>query len=363
MIYLTSAIALGLLLAALGLLLSLAERFLVNYGVVRVDINDEEVLFETDGGQTLLSSLYEQGVFIPSACGGKGSCGFCKVRVRSGGGPVLPTETPFLSRLEVRQGVRLACQLKLKEDVFVRIPEELLNVKMFQARIAETTELTHDIRGLTFELTDPAEISFRPGQYVQIEAPSPEGPIFRAYSISSPVSQADSVELMVRLVPNGIASTYLHSLVPGDSASFTGPYGEFVLSEDPEVEIVCVGGGVGMAPIRNIVLSLYERWPDRTCWLFFGCRGVQDIFCLDEFRELERRHPSFRAVYALSDPLGPDDQWDGETGFIHLAVDKLLSPGVRRQAFLCGPPPMIAAVTEVLEANGLDEQDIFYDKF
>jgi Na+-transporting NADH:ubiquinone oxidoreductase subunit F len=164
-------------------------------------------------------------------------------------------------------------------------------------------------------------------------------------------------------VPGGIASTYLHNLRVGDEVAFTGPYGEFRLSEDASVEIVCVGGGCGMAPIRNIIYTLYDRWPDRSCWLFFGCRTTRDIFYLERLRELERKHANFHVVYALSDELRPDEQWDGETGFIHLAVDKYLEPNVRRQGFLCGPPPMIEAVMRVLEDKGLRSEDIFYDEF
>jgi Na+-transporting NADH:ubiquinone oxidoreductase subunit F len=149
----------------------------------------------------------------------------------------------------------------------------------------------------------------------------------------------------------------------GDAVSFTGPYGEFYLNEDPSVEIVCVGGGCGMAPIKNIIYTIYDRWPDRSCWLFFGCRTTRDVFYLEQLKQLSQEHPNFHVVYALSDELGENEQWDGETGFIHLSVDKHLETGVKRQAFLCGPPPMIEAVTRVLEEKGLRSEDIFYDEF
>lgn len=364
MAYVFSILAVGGLLTALAALLLIAERFLVNYGICPVDINEGgRVLEEVEGGQTLLSALYGEKVFIPSACGGQGSCGYCKVKVISGGGPVLPTETPYLTRQEVRSGVRLACQVKVKEPMNIKIPEEMLNVKQFGANTASTTELTHDIKEIRFALNEPAEISQRPGQYIQIEAPSPDGPVFRAYSISSPSYKENEVELNVRLVPGGIGSTYLHNLKEGDPVSFTGPYGEFKLNEDPEVEIVCVGGGCGMAPMKNIIYTLYDKWPDRKCWLFFGCRGTGDVFYYDEFMELAKKHPNFRIFYALSDPLKPEEKWDGETGFIHLSVDKHLEANIKRQAFLCGPPPMIEAVMQVLEEKGLKPDDIFYDKF
>jgi Na+-transporting NADH:ubiquinone oxidoreductase subunit F len=168
---------------------------------------------------------------------------------------------------------------------------------------------------------------------------------------------------MVRLVPGGIGSTYIHNLQQGEPVIFTGPYGEFYLNDSPDVEIVCVGGGCGMAPMKNIIYSIYDKHPDRVCWLFFGCRTTQDIFYLDEFKTLAEKHPNLHVIFALSDELTKEDQWDGETGFIHLSVDKYLEAGAARQAFLCGPPPMIEAVMRVLEDKGLAEQDIFYDKF
>ena len=350
------------LLAGLATLLTVAERLLVNYGICTIDINAGEHTVETEGGQTLLNSLMEAKIFIPSACGGQGSCGHCKIVVLDGGGPVLPTETPFLTRAETRDRVRLACQVKIREDVRVTIPEELLSVQMFSATVASTTVLTHDIKELRFSLNEPAEIAHRPGQYIQVQAPSPDGPVFRAYSISSPSHEPNIIEVVIRLMPYGIGSTYLHNLQVDDDVIFTGPYGEFHLNEDPETEIVCVGGGCGMAPMRNIILTLYDRWPDRTCWLFFGCRTTDDVFYLEQFQELASRHPNFHVIYSL-DSSSPGDGWDGETGFIHLAVDKHLDSETARQAFLCGPPPMIDAVTRVLEEKGLRENDIFYDKF
>ncbi len=363
MVYLLSVLIFAGLLGGLAALLSVAERYLVNYGICQISINAGERILEVEGGQTLLSALYEQEIFIPSACGGKGTCGYCKITVASGAGPLLPTETPYLSRKEMRSGVRLACQVKVREDIEARIPEELLNVKLFSSSVLSTRSVTHDIKEIVLSLIEPGEIVQRPGQFVQIQAPSPEGPVFRAYSISSPVHRNDVVELVVRLVPGGIASTYLHNLAEGDPVTFAGSFGDFYLNEDPATELVCVGGGCGMAPIKNIVLSVYERWPDRTCWLFFGCRTTEDVFYLEDFEALAEKHPNLHIVYALSDPLGPEEKWHGETGFIHLAADKYLEPNVKRQAFLCGPPPMIEAVTRVLKDKGLKDQDVFYDEF
>ncbi len=347
----------------LSALLLVAERSLANYGECTVTVNGGAVAFTLPGGATLLKALSDQKIFIPSACGGKSSCGYCKVTVTKGGGPILPTEVPFMSRAEVRSGVRLACQVKVKSDLDVGFSETLLSVKEFRGRVSGVTALTHDMRELTIQLLDPADISFRPGQYIQIQAPSPEGPVFRAYSISSPVYEKSLIQLVVRLVPGGVVSTYIHGLHEGDEVSLTGPYGEFRLSEDPKVPIVCVGGGAGMAPISCILATVTRTWPDRPCYLFFGCRSAKDVFYLERFSELAKKYPNFHVSYALSDPLTSQESWSGDTGFIHLSVDRRLAVDGRSQAFLCGPPPMIEAVTEVLKSKGLRNEDIFYDKF
>jgi Na+-transporting NADH:ubiquinone oxidoreductase subunit F len=362
MVYVLSILVLGGLLAGLAVLLSVAESYLLDYGICIIDINSGERPIQVEGGRTLLSSLYDNQIFIPSACGGKGSCGHCKITVTSGGGPVLPTERPYLSRWEIRSAVRLACQVKVRQDMSVRIAEEYLNIKLFTAIVENTRELTYDIKEIRLSLQEPSEISYLPGQYVQVQAPSPEGPVFRAYSISSATYMPSVVELVVRLVPGGIASTYLHNLSVGNEVIFTGPYGEFRLNENPSIELVCVGGGCGMAPIRNIIYDLYKRWPDRSCRLFFGCRTRRDVFYLEQFEQLQQKHPNFQVVYALSEAHG-DKQWTGERGFIHLAVDKYLEAGPKRQAFLCGPPLMIQAVTTVLKEKGVDPEEVFYDEF
>ena len=355
-------VTLGIFLGLTGGLI-LAEKRLVNYGTCTVSLNEGSVVFENPGGPTLLSILYEHKVFIPSACGGKGSCGYCKVRVLKGGGPILPTELPYLTRSEQKAGVRLACQVKVKENIELSIPEELLSVKEYRARVTSIVNLTHDIKEINLDLLEPTEVKHRPGQYVQVRAPGPDGPVYRAYSISSPIYVNDKIQLLVRLVPGGIASTYLYNLKEGDEIMFTGPFGEFRLSEDPETELVLVGGGCGMAPIANIIYSIYNRWQNRQVYLFFGARTTNDVFYREKFKELSKKYLNFKYIYALSDPLKGKEKWDGETGFIHLSVDKYLTPSQKRQAFLCGPPPMIEAVTEILKSKNLKEENVFYDKF
>ena len=347
----------------LSAVLLVAEKTLADYGTCVITINEGSSVIEEKGGTSLLSALIGNKVFIPSACGGKGSCGFCKVQVLAGGGSILPTETSFMIRSEIRSGVRLACQVKVKQDIEISIPEELLSVKEYEAIVISESYLTHDIKEVTFKLIAPGEIDQRAGQYIQICAPGPDGQIYRAYSISSPAYEKNIVQVIVRLVPGGIASTYIHSLKVEDEVLFTGPYGEFTLSEEESTDIVCVGGGAGMAPINNIIYSIYSKWADRTCYLFFGCRTTKDVFYLEKFKELAKIHPNFKIVYALSDPIGENEVWDGDFGFIHLAVDKYLASGTKNQAFMCGPPPMIEAVTEILNEKGLKPEDIFYDKF
>jgi len=362
MIYFWAIFVLAGLFISLTAVLITAEKALIDYGICKVDINDGEAELDVEGGGTLLDALYENEIFIPSACGGRGSCAKCKLDVLSGGGPVLPTETPYLTRGEIRGGTRLGCQVKIRENMKVRMPEEYLHVQLFRASVERAEMLTHDIRFLRFSLDEPEEIEFRAGQYVQVEAPSPEGPVYRAYSISNPEHEKNVVELIVRLVPDGIGSTYLHNIQEGDSVTFTGPFGEFQLNQDPEVEIVNVGGGCGMAPMRSIIYTVLSRWPQRSCRLFFGCRACRDVFYLDEMKRLEAEYPNFQAVYALSD-MEEGDEWDGETGFIHLAVDKYLEEDRKRQGFLCGPPPMIEAVIDVFRKKGMVEGDWFYDEF
>ena len=352
-----------LLFILLSAILLVAEKYFADYGICTISINEGSSVLEQEGGSSLLSALIENKIFIPSACGGKGSCGFCKVTVLSGGGSILPTETPFMTRAEIKQQTRLACQVKVKENLEITIPEALLSVKEYNSTVVSTRFLTHDIKEVTFDLIEPVEIEQKPGQYIQICAPGPDGIVFRAYSISSPSYEKNHVQIVVRLIPGGIASTYVHSLAVGDPVMFTGPYGEFVLSEDEGTDIVCVGGGAGMAPIKNIIHSVYSKWTDRKCYLFFGCRTIKDVFYLEEFKQLAQKHPNLKIIYGLSDPIEEGEEWDGDSGFIHLSVDKHLKSGKKSQAFLCGPPPMIEAVTDILGEKGLKPEDIFYDKF
>lgn len=359
--YLYAVAVLGSLAGALGVVLALIDHYLATYGECRIQINDEEEPLVIQGGDTLLSYLIQNEIFIPSACGGKATCGFCKLQVTEGAGPVLPTEVALLTREDVRNNVRLACQVKVKEDVVIQIPEEYLAIQRFQATVVCIEPMTHDIKRIEMKLEEPDTISFRPGQYVQFEIPGTSE--YRAYSVASAPNRSDTVELIVRLVPDGLCSTYMHeTLQEGDTVFLTGPYGDFYLQEDSTNEIICVAGGSGVAPIRSIVSHLFEQGTDRKVTYFFGARTTQDLYYYDECVALAEKHENFHFVPALSEPA-PEDNWTGATGFIHLSVDEYLTSGEGVEAYLCGPPPMINALMGVFEAKEVPKENVLFDEF
>lgn len=361
MIYLQATLVLAALGGGMAVLLLLAGRYICNYGECRVKINDRE-LIKVQGGGKLLDALYANNVFIPSACGGQGTCGFCKLRVLNGGGPVLPTETPFLTTDEINAGARLACQVKIRNDIEIVVKEEYLQVQRFAATVSAARMVTSDIRELHLKLLEPTRIDFRPGQYIQIVVPHKRETIFRAYSLASPPSVTGEVELLVRLIPGGLGSSYLHRVQPGDNLSFTGPFGEFELDTAPDSELVCIGGGCGMAPMRSLLRHVAETAPERPCWLFFGARTSDQLMYRDEMEALAQKMPGLRLHFAISEPEKSPD-WSGETGFIHQSAERHLQAGQTGQAFLCGPPQMLAAARKVLKDKGLDDKAIFADEF
>jgi Na+-transporting NADH:ubiquinone oxidoreductase subunit F len=358
------ASAIAVLCAVGGILaiaLLIADRFLCNYGPCEIRVNDEEP-FTVDGGGKLLDALYDRKIFIPSACGGQGTCGFCKVCVLDGGGPTLPTEMPFMSADELAANTRLACQVKVKQDMVIHVKEEFLNVKEFMTTVKSARLVTSDTREVVLTLPAGETMDFRPGQYVQIFVPGQKETTFRAYSIASPPSRKDEIELLIRLIPGGVGSGYMHSVQPGDEVRLTGPYGEFILDEDTGTELICVGGGCGMAPMRSLVRHVAEKAPEKVCRLFFGARTAQDAMYLEEFESLAATNPNIKITYALSEP-DSSPEWSGETGFIHQSVDRHLGLEGRRQAFLCGPPLMIEATMRVLADKGIPKEEAFYDEF
>jgi Na+-transporting NADH:ubiquinone oxidoreductase subunit F len=366
-VFLTFLISVGTLCAistVLAILMVIAESTIGNYGEVKVTINGEKVL-EVQGGKSLLNTLKEGKVFIPSACGGRGSCGLCKCKVTAGAGDILPTELPWLSDAEKEDNVRLSCQLKVKQDMQLSIDPELLYVREFRATVAAITDLTHDIKQLTLTLEEPNHIDFKAGQFIQIEAPEYEltdEPVYRAYSLSTPPSQHNAIEIEVRLVPNGICTTYVHRhLKVGDTMTLNGPYGDFHLS-DSDAPMICIAGGSGMAPIKSILSHMKEQNIERKAMYFFGARTKRDLFLLDEMKQLEKDLFDFTFVPALSEPEDTD-HWDGETGLITDVVDRHTTDASKMEAYLCGSPFMIDACIAVLTKNGMPEAHIFYDKF
>lgn len=355
-------------MSAIGVVLALfmviAQRWLSNYGEVMININGKRDL-KIKGGNSLLATLSDSQIFIPSACGGRGSCGACKCTVLEGGGPVLPTEKPLLNKKELEENVRLACQVKVKSDIKINIPEEFFNVRRFGATIEEIIDYTYDIKGITFKLEDGVLIDFKAGQYVQLET-QPYGKVkqktVRAYSISSKPQTRDRLQLIIRLVPEGICSTWVHQhLKVGDKVSFTGPYGDFYL-KDTQADTLFIAGGSGMAPIKSMLEYLKDVGTQRKMTYFFGARTTKDLYLMDEMEELEKHfeHFSFEPVLSHSTP---EENWQGKTGFIMPYFAEVIKDPENTEAYLCGSPGMINAVTKSLKEHGVPADNIKYDDF
>lgn len=366
---LTTTLIVSLISALLAAVITVTDSFVNNYGTVKILINKRKTL-QAKGGSPLLFTLASQGIFIPSACGGRGSCGVCKVKIFTDVGPYLPTELPYISKEQMKENIRLSCQIKVKKDLEIEIPEELLFAKKFKAIVEKIRDVTYDIKELTLKLVDPEVIDFRAGQYVQLSVPPYDkikGITQRAYSISSVPSQKDRIELLIRLVPGGAATTYVHYYMKqNEQVEFTGPFGEFYVRET-DAMMICVAGGSGMAPIKSIIFDLYEKGvTNREIWYFFGARSLRDLFYLDLFKELEQKWNNFHFIPALSNPL-PEDGWNGELGLITDVLNRYLKeriePSKPKEGYLCGSPGMINACIQVMKNNGISEEKIYYDKF
>jgi len=339
----------------------LARRLLSPRGPFRLTINDtrEETLDESD---TLMNHLYARGVFIPSSCGGRGTCGLCRVRVEEPRQPCTPVEEDHLSPAQRAAGFRLACQVKVQSDLVIRVPDEILDAREREATVVSNTVVAPGITHLV--LAVPDDFTFHAGQYVQLRIPDPEGAegVFRAYSIASDPAIRGTLELAVKLVPGGLGSPWLHARRPGDVLAFTGPYGEWRLDPDPAVGLLLVGGGVGLTPLRAILHEAAARCPDKPVHFFFGARTGDDLFWRDTLDALAARLPRGSATFALShEPTG--SPWTGARGFVHEAVDAAWEPEGPVQVFLCGPPPMIDALRPVLDDRGVDPASVFTDAF
>ncbi|MBT4820509.1 MAG: 2Fe-2S iron-sulfur cluster binding domain-containing protein, partial [Lentisphaerae bacterium] len=346
-------VAVGTLCAicgALAFLLTLADRYLNDYGLCTISINAGERVFTTTGGDSLLTSLSQEQIFIPSACGGRGSCGLCKLKVLGGGGPLLPTETPHLEADEIKDRMRLSCQVKVREDMAIEIPEALFSVREFRACVTELTPLTHDIQLVRMELIDPETIDFTPGAYVQLQAPEyPDSPesVYRAYSVASDPRDTRHLDLIIRRVPGGICTTWVFDhLTVGQRVTFNGPHGDFEMS-DTESEMIFIAGGSGMAPFLSMLLDMVQTQTTRPARYFFGAVNRRDMFYLDEMKEFEAKIPDFKFIPALSNPEEAEG-WDGETGLVTDVVKAHYRDCSDKEAYLCGSPGMIDACVKVL---------------
>ena len=390
----------------LACLLVLARARLVASGTVSITINDDpEKTLEVPAGGALLQALTENRIFIPSACGGKGSCGVCKVVVQDGGGALLPTETGFISRSEARQGMRLSCQVKVKQNMKIHVPPEIFGIKQWQCKVRSNRNVATFIKELVLELPPGHEMPFRAGGYIQITCPPhtvrfrdfeiddrfrPEWdkhnlwryvsactePVTRAYSLANYPEEKGIIMLNVRIAtpppdapegtPPGVMSSYTFALKPGDDVLVSGPFGDF-FAKETQAEMCFVGGGAGMAPMRSHLFDQFRRIKTRrnvTFW--YGARSLHEMFYVEDFDAIQRDFANFRWHIALSEPL-PEDHWSGYTGFIHTVLfenylkDHPAPEDV--EYYLCGPPMMLTAVRNTLYDLGVEDENILYDDF
>ena len=391
-------------LALVGLLLA-ARRQLVPSGDVTISINDDPSLaLKVPAGNTLLGTLGEHKIFIPSACGGKGACGVCEVIVKSGGGTLMPTETGFINRGEAKRGCRLACQVKVKRDMAIQIAPEIFNVRKWTCKVVSNRNVATFIKELKLALPEGEEVPFRAGGYVQLECPPHDipfksfdieppyredwdkfdlwrfrsvttEPIERAYSMANYPLEKGMLLFTIRIafppgysseIPPGIMSSHVFNLKPGDELTVSGPFGEF-FARDTNKEMCFVGGGAGMAPMRSHIFDQFKRLKtQRKVTFWYGARSLKEAFYVDEFDALAAAHPNFEWHLALSEPL-PEDQWTGPTGFIHDVLrDRYLAQHPAPEDieyYMCGPGVMNKAVIGMLLAQGVDRENILLDDF
>ncbi len=395
----------GVILSLVGLLL-VARGRLVSSGAVRIVVNgDTEKPLEVNAGGTLLGTLATCGIFIPSACGGKGTCGVCKATVLEGGGALLPTEESHVSRGEAREGVRLTCQVKVKSDMRIEVPHEVFSVRKWECTVRSNENVATFIKELILELPAGEEVPFRAGGYVQIECPphvvkyadfdvaeayrgdwdkfdmwryvsKTDETVSRAYSMANYPEERGIIMLNVRIaspppraandVPPGIMSSYIFGLKPGDKVTIAGPFGEF-FAKDTQAEMMFIGGGAGMAPMRSHIFDQFRRLKTtRKVTFWYGARSLREAFYVEDFDAIQADFENFSWHLALSEPL-PEDQWTGYTGFIHQVVlEHYLKnhPAPEDiEYYLCGPPAMLAACMKMLEDLGVERENILFDDF
>ncbi|ELR65189.1 Na(+)-translocating NADH-quinone reductase subunit F [Photobacterium marinum] len=394
-----------LIILALVLVILFAKSKLVPSGDITISVNgDPEKAITTAAGDKLLSALSANGIFVSSACGGGGSCGQCRVKVKSGGGDILPTELDHITKGEAREGERLACQVNVKSDMEIELPEEIFGVKKWECTVLSNDNQATFIKELVLQIPEGEEVPFRAGGYIQIEAEPhhikyadfdiPEEyredwdkfnlfryesivkePSIRAYSMASYPEEKGLIKLNVRIatpppnnpdVPPGVMSSYIWSLKSGDTCTISGPFGEF-FAKDTDNEMVFIGGGAGMAPMRSHIFDQLLRLKSKrkmTYW--YGARSKREMFYVEDFDTLAADNENFEWHVALSDPL-PEDNWDGYTGFIHNVIyENYLKDHEAPEDceyYMCGPPMMNAAVIGMLKDLGVEDENILLDDF
>ena len=390
---------------ALVLVLMVAKAKLVASGEVTIEINDDpNYTITTKAGSTLLGTLADNQIFVPSACGGKGSCGVCTCTVTEGGGAILPTELSHVTRGEARDGVRLSCQVKVKQDMKIELEPEILDVKKWTCTVRSNHNVATFIKELILELPAGESVPFRAGGYIQIECPphvadyknfdiedeyKEDWDKFdvwqykstvteleeRAYSMANYPEEEGIIMLNVRIasppprqpdVPPGVMSSYIFNLKPGDPVTISGPYGEF-FAKDTDKEMIFVGGGAGMAPMRSHIFDLFKRiHTKRKVSFWYGARSLREAFYVDHFDGIQAENDNFKWHLALSEPL-EEDNWTGDTGFIHqVLLENYLKdhPAPEEcEYYLCGPPMMNEAVQNMLDDLGVEPENIAFDDF
>ena len=383
-----------------------AKRKLVSSGAVQLVINDDRGnALTVNAGRTLLTTLAEKKLFVPSACGGGGTCSQCKVQVHSGGGSLLPTEEGHISRGEAKENWRLACQVKVKEDMEIGVPAEIFSVKKWQCEVVSNRNVATFIKELIVQLPEGEDIDYESGGYIQIEIPPHDIPyqgfeveneyredwdnfklwdihskttdtVERAYSMASYPAEGNRIMLNVRIAtppprapkgtPTGKGSSYIFDQKPGDKVTISGPFGDFFLKQNDR-EMVFIGGGAGMAPMRSHLMHLFRtEKTSKKVSFWYGARSLREAFYTAEFDAIQAEFPNFEWHLALSDPLD-EDQWKGKTGFIHqVLMDSYLNEHEapeESQYYLCGPPMMNQAVIHMLIDLGVEPEDVFLDDF
>ena len=391
-----------IVLALVGIIL-VAKSKLVASGPVKIMINGQKELTVQAGGK-LLSSLADNNIFVSSACGGGGTCAQCEVKVLRGGGDILPTEKSHISKREAAEGCRLSCQVAVKQDMDIEVPPEVFETKKWKCKVRSNRNVATFIKELVLELPPGEDVGFKPGGYIQIEVPPHEleyktfdieeeyhedwdkfdlwrfrsvvdDTTIRAYSMANYPGETGIIMLNVRVasppprqpeLPPGKVSSYIFDLKPGDDVTISGPYGEFFIKET-DSEMVYIGGGAGMAPLRSHIYELFkERKTNRKVSYWYGGRSHRELFYMDEFNALENEFDNFKMNIALSDAL-PEDNWTGYTGFIHqVLLDEYLAnhPSPEDiEYYICGPPMMLQAVRTMLDDLGVEPENVAFDDF